>query len=146
MSEIIDNIAPCGLNCEKCMFNPESSIVHHSRELSDALGNFAPYAERFSHMNEIFLKYSHFKEFLDFILTAGCTGCRSGKCVNGACKISSCIKEKQLSFCFECTDYPCEKGNIYPGFREKWINANDSIKEIGINAYYESVKDQPRYP
>jgi len=42
--------------------------------------------------------------------TAGCTGClpRNRKCsrIKGSCKL---LRENKIRFCFECSDFPCEK-------------------------------------
>jgi hypothetical protein len=47
-----------------------------------------------------------------------CKGCRphDGNCVgleilgiDGHCKLYSCVKEKKVEFCFECTEFPCPR-------------------------------------
>lgn len=44
-----------------------------------------------------------------------CPGCRTlkGSCqfVEGTCETYSCAAEQGLDFCFECTEFPCEKLN-----------------------------------
>ena len=43
-----------------------------------------------------------------------CTGCRNGKDLSGQnegckdCNIKECVFERELDFCFECTDFPCD--------------------------------------
>ena len=40
---------------------------------------------------------------------AGCLNCDEGKPEHcRKCKIKDCIKEKPLSYCFECPEYPCK--------------------------------------
>ncbi len=40
-------LAPCGLNCDRCMAFAEGDIRKHSKELQRLLGSFDSYAERF---------------------------------------------------------------------------------------------------
>ena len=47
-SEILDFLAPCGLNCRKCFAYTKGEIAFHSKKLQELLGNFDVYAERFS--------------------------------------------------------------------------------------------------
>lgn len=46
--EYLDRLAPCGLHCGKCFAFAGGDINRHSAELKKNLGNFRPYAERFS--------------------------------------------------------------------------------------------------
>ena len=46
--EILNIIAPCGLNCYKCFANSEGAIRKTSIKLQKLLGSFDIYAERFS--------------------------------------------------------------------------------------------------
>jgi len=42
-----------------------------------------------------------------------CIGCESGGCdIHGWCKNYNCCKERGLSGCFECTDFPCTGGML----------------------------------
>lgn len=43
----------------------------------------------------------------------GCTGCQEGGCENHAwCKNYNCCREKGLNGCWECSDFPCDKGML----------------------------------
>jgi len=59
-------------------------------------------------------------QLLNFLITRGipasklpCSGCRSigGNCpvLPAKCETYECIKAKNMQFCFECADYPCNK-------------------------------------
>lgn len=84
--------SPCGRDCFNCpLFHAQ-----HSPGLQKQL------AKRFGIPEE----------------SASCTGCRNikGECkllhamgADGTCRIFSCTKEKNVTFCFECNNFPCEK-------------------------------------
>ena len=84
---ILDVLAPCGLNCQKCLAYNEGDIKHHSQELKKCLGNFDNYAKRFVKFSEVFENYTAFKELLDVFSKGGCNGCRNGGCINTACNV-----------------------------------------------------------
>jgi hypothetical protein len=123
--EILDFLAPCGLNCRKCLAHTEGEIAGHSIELQKLLGNFDIYAERFSNFLPVFQNYPSFKKLLSYLAEPDCQGCRH--------------------FCFQCAEFPCEKTNFDPHLKARWIKMNRRMKEIGVEAYYEEIKDVRRY-
>ena len=76
---------------------------------------------------------------------AACEGCRSGECKFPGCEIAPCIKEKGFDFCFECSEFPCEKADFEPMLKNKWLKANERMKEIGPMSYFEEMKDKSHY-
>jgi hypothetical protein len=44
-NQILQVLAPCGLNCKKCMAYNSSNIKHHSIKLKELLGSFDNYVE-----------------------------------------------------------------------------------------------------
>jgi hypothetical protein len=70
-----------------------------------------------------------------------CSGCRSEKrCFScESCKITTCAAEKELDFCGECSDYPCEQLKIFqaqmPHRIELWEDQT-RIKEVGYEQWY----------
>ena len=68
---------------------------------------FVVRAERENLQKELVKKYSNLKPE-----EVKCQGCKSeGYVFRGCqkCKIRQCAQEKKLEFCFECSEYPCEK-------------------------------------
>jgi len=143
--EIKNFLAPCGLNCTKCQMYGEGDIKRHSKELQRLLGAFDRYAERFSKFLAIYQNYPAFKELLAHFSQANCRGCRKGDCKYPNCGVSPCSRQKGVDFCFQCAEFPCEKTNFDPNLQERWIRMNRRMKELGVEAYYEETKDQPRY-
>jgi hypothetical protein len=146
-NDILNSLAPCGLNCMKCFAYEKGEIKYHSNSLKILLGNFKVYSERFvSLLNESrFENYKEFSEMLDLLTEANCTGCRNGECLLKSCGVIKCYKEKNVNFCFECNEFPCKKTNFDEHLERRWIQSNLRMKEIGIKKYYEEIKDIPRY-
>nr|WP_315988521.1 DUF3795 domain-containing protein [Desulforamulus aquiferis] len=60
------------------------------------------------------------------------------------CAVRTCFKEKGIDFCFQCQDYPCNKQEN-PMLRQRWLEKNDRMREIGVTSYYEEQRKLPRY-
>ncbi len=144
--EILNIFAPCGLSCRKCLFNSDGEIKTHSIGLRKLLGEFDRYAERFSELiHPIFRNYQAFKELLVYFTEADCYGCRKGTCKYSRCGVIACYRQKGIDFCFQCDEFPCEKTNFDPDLKRRWVDMNNRMKEIGVEAYYQETKDSSRY-
>ncbi len=143
--DILDTLAPCGLNCGKCQAYSEGEIRKHAAELKRLLGSFDRYAERFSSFLPVFKKYPAFKELLNQFSEANCKGCRQGDCKYPNCGVASCYKQNGVDFCFQCGDFPCDKTNFDPNLHTRWLDMNQCMKQIGVDAYFKETKDQSRY-
>lgn len=138
-------VAPCGLDCGRCLSNPESPISRLSSELRMELGGFAAMAERFAGMDPAFAGYPGFAAVLDRFADAGCTGCRDGKCLLATCGVQDCAPERGVDWCFECADFPCDRTNLPPMLQERWRRNNERMREIGPEAYLAEIRKKPRY-
>jgi len=145
--DILNALGACGVQCSKCFAYEQGDIQSHSSELKRLLGCFDVYAERFvTLLNEPrFKNYAPFKDLLQLFSEAGCRGCRQGECLFKDCGIIRCYRGKGVDFCFECEDYPCDRTNFDEHLKTRWLQINDRMKEIGVERYYEEVKDVPRY-
>jgi hypothetical protein len=143
--DILKILAPCGLNCSKCLMYANGDIKELSIRLQDLLGNFERYAERFSSFQPVFKNYPQFKELLSHLTGGACTGCRSGACRYPGCQVFPCTREKGIDFCFQCPDFPCTRVTFDPDLKRRWQEMNGRMKEIGVQAYYEETRDLPRY-
>lgn len=142
-----ERLAPCGLHCGKCFAFTKGEIHEAAVKLQTYLGNFAPYAARFTvQLDPIFQKYPEFKAFLDYLAAAECGGCRKEKCkFYKNCKVRACAAEKQVDFCFQCPEFPCQHTGLDENLYKRHVAINQKIQEIGADAYYQQVKDTPRY-
>lgn len=146
--KILKALGPCGLNCEKCFANNNGGIKYHSKKLRELLGNFDVYAERFiTLINEPeFKNYPVFKSMLDYFTKVNCQGCRAESCkLFKDCGVKECFKVKGVDFCFQCDEFPCEKSNFDNHLKQRWIKINQRMSEIGVENYYNEIKEKPRY-
>ncbi len=145
--QIKRHIAPCGLNCGKCLAFGGGEIQRLSRELGERLGpNFHAYADRLSAMNPVLEKYGAFRELLDYFASGECSGCRGKGCLFKACKVPACAAEHQVDFCYECGEFPCERHGMSGSLAERWQKNNEIMREKGLEAFYVLSADKPRYP
>jgi len=143
--DILNILAPCGLNCVKCVGYENGAVRKHAGELHAHLEGFGRFAERFSRFAPAFKKYSSFEEVLAVFAGADCAGCRDNEAKHSHCSIARCHKDRDIDFCFQCPGYPCAPEGIDPDLRQRWLKMNDRMKEIGVEAFYEETKDEPRY-
>ena len=146
--KINDTIAPCGLNCAKCFARNGGSIQILSKELQKNLGDFDVYAERFSELIDepAFKEYPSFKKMLAYFAEGNCNGCRNEQCkLFKQCGVRACHQEKEIEFCFECGEFPCNKTNFDIHLKNRWVKINERILKVGITKYYDEIKDKPRY-
>lgn len=144
---VLKALAPCGLSCERCYAYQDGPIVKLAIALKEELGNFGAFAERFAKrgMSE-FENWAQFKTLLDYIAAGDCQGCRLETCcAKPDCGVAECQRTGKMDFCYECAEFPCKKTNFDPHLEARWLAMNNRMKEIGIEAYYEETRTQPRY-
>jgi hypothetical protein len=142
---ILHDLAPCGLSCLKCFANTGGDIATLSGQLRERLGGFEVYAERFSSFLPAFKDYPAFQGLLAYLAEGHCAGCRQGTCLYPNCGVSICYREKSVDFCFQCDEFPCERTNFDPHLERRWRQMNERMREIGVEAYHEETREQPRY-
>jgi hypothetical protein len=145
---IKSRLSPCGLYCGKCFAFADGEIALLSTQLKDSLGNFDVYAERFvSLLDEpVFSKYPDFKVLLNLLSEPKCKGCRKEKCILfSSCKVRECSEKRKVDFCFQCSDFPCNETGLDENLYKRSVSINQKMKEIGVEAYYNEIKDKPRY-
>jgi len=146
-SQIVGIIAPCGLNCGKCLAFEGGEIQVHAKALSGLLGdNFAKYADYLSRFNPVFENYASFSEFLDFLGRGSCGSCRQSGCLFSDCRVHACVEEKRVDFCFQCGEFPCRDNGLPERIYNIWRINNEKMRDMGVKEYYEKIKDRPRYP
>ena len=144
--DVVKHLAPCGLDCMRCADYEHGEIKQISSRLIQLLGNYRPVAKMKIEKNSIFNGYTQFEEILTSFSNDSCSGCRGEnvKCPIATCSAKNCYKEKNVHFCFQCNEYPCEK-QFTGRLRERWRYINDRMKEIGVVEYYYEQVKVPRY-
>lgn len=112
------NITRCGYCCSLCKaFAPNIKKHDEREELSKV-----------------------WKEYYDLNISAEdiyCDGCRCEKehktLIDEGCPVSKCVKEKKLTHCGECKEYPCEV------FKEReGLSESEAQHRLGAN--YDALK------
>ena len=144
--EIVERLAPCGLDCSRCFNYHDGQITQSATELRDALIGFEKRALHIA--KDLYPEleaYEQFARVLDVMTRGQCHGCRSGGPQMPFCAARTCFREKGVDFCFECDEYTCSR-NSYPELlAKKWHDNNERMKEVGVEAFYEESLRRPRY-
>jgi len=144
-SEVVQKLAPCGLDCSRCADCAGGEIAGLSGRLVGLLGGYARVARVKQDKIPVFRSYPQCEEVLKTFAQAACSGCRGG---NNLCPIDCvagpCTRAKGIDFCFQCGEFPCDK-TIHPQIRERWLAFNTRMGEIGAVAFYEEQSKRPRY-
>lgn len=144
---ILQAIGPCGLHCGGCLAFAQGPIREHAERLRSLLGeNFGAYAERFQHMNPVFANYPAFAALLELLSQGSCHGCREGGCLFKECAVPSCARERGVDFCHQCAVFPCDRHGFPEPLAQRWRKNNEIMREKGLEAFHQLVKDRPRYP
>lgn len=142
---MVKRLAPCGIDCQRCMRFIDGDIAGHARELSRLLTGFEKMAAMAAAHMPALAGYASFGAVLEFLSKASCTGCREGGMELPFCASRRCAPEKGIEFCFQCAEYPCKRNNYPPHLSAKWRTSNDRMKEIGVEAFYDEQLGTPRY-
>ncbi len=64
--------------------------------------------------------------------------------------IPSCVQERGIDFCAQCSEFPCEKARVmFDGHDDKiggaWEEGSRRLREIGLEAYFAEKKDVSHY-
>jgi hypothetical protein len=145
---IKNRVSPCGLHCGKCYAFVGGDIKNVSIRLKELLGDFDIYAKRFVDLlgEPVFEKYPDFKAMLDYFASVECAGCRNEKCkIFKDCKVRECHEKKEVDFCFQCSEFPCTDTGFDQHLHKRSVEINLKMKEIGVENYYNEIKDKTRY-
>jgi hypothetical protein len=144
--DIVDRLAPCGLDCSRCIYYDGGIIKRSALELREALTGFDNVAPMVAKtMAPVLRHYGHFREVLDLFAGATCEGCRAGGPTLPFCAARVCFREKEVDFCFQCDEYPCGRNTYPPNLAARWRRYNDRMREVGVERFYEESLQRPRY-
>jgi len=141
----VKDLAPCGIDCSRCVAYEDGDVVKLSKELMEKLTNYEKMAKRMEDFVPVFKNYDGFLSVLEHFSNGKCPGCRNGEALNMACAARTCHKEQKVDFCFQCESYPCAKNKYNEMLHKKWTSNNDTMKTRGVEAFYDEQKKKPRY-
>ena len=141
----VSKLSVCGLDCSRCADYDNGEIRNLSSKLAKLLDGYERLANMKAKGNPNFRGYPEFDQILGHFAQGSCGGCRSDnvKCPI-VCEAKTCGRERNIDFCFECEEFPCEK-QFEGKLRERWIERNIRMKEIGVEKYYIEQGKLPRY-
>jgi hypothetical protein len=143
--QVVRRLAPCGLDCERCARYKGGTVNRAAADLAAALQGFEAMAARVVDRIPALAGYAGFEEILGVFVAADCAGCRQGEVPLPFCAARTCHREQGVDFCFQCSEYPCDR-NQYPGnLAERWRTCNDRMREVGVEQYYQESLERPRY-
>ncbi len=151
--KLLDAVAPCSMFCSTCTGCKYGDISLHAKELLRLLEGHEEFlAENLKEQYRDRLEeFRIFQKRLKKFATPKCGGCRNGGeagCSIKGCIIPECVKEHDVNYCGECSEFPCERVEK-SGFKEttiqKWLDGSNKIKDAGIEKYYQENKDIPHY-
>jgi AhpD family alkylhydroperoxidase len=120
------SIAVCGLNCASC-------FIYHKRDENDA-----------DVQREIRETIKWFREEKQLDLSKKdlvCTGCLGSLDVHWSpdCQMMLCAREKNLTQCFQCEDFPCPHVEEFAAdgleHHRRAVERSERMKEIGLEAW-----------
>jgi hypothetical protein len=143
--DVVESLAPCGIDCERCVRYESGTVRRLATELGAALEGFAAMAARSVDRVPVLSEYGRFVEILDFFRNSDCPGCRRQGCPLPFCAARDCYREKSVDFCFQCDEYPCERNQYPPMMVDRWLAVNDRMRDVGPVHYYQESLAKPRY-
>jgi hypothetical protein len=143
--DVVARLAPCGIDCERCVRCEHGRIKRAATDLSAGLEGFENMAPRVADRLPALRDYGRFAEILGLFAEADCAGCRAGGCELPFCAARTCYKEQGVDFCFQCGEYPCGRNEYPTNLVERWRAYNDRMREVGVEQYYRESLEKPRY-
>lgn len=143
---LLNNIAPCGCLCYSCTGCAHGIIVQSSKTLLHYLDGYSSFLEKQDHKDKPLVDTCI--RVLSYWSKLNCPGCRndvSNQCTLENCFVRDCIKEKQLDFCADCENFPCDKAHESKAFMNTWLNASTRIREVGAEQFFSEEKEQSHF-
>ena len=145
MNEISD-IAVCGQRlCSQCDYH-KGTIVSTAKKM---LG----FVEQYGSLSLIVgastdYDYDNFAKSLKWLASQDkpCKGCRTGGGWSWwpDCPVRDCCLSKNLDFCFQCNEFPCNsllEGSLIERKR-RIIDINQQIRSLGIDEWFKHLQRQ----
>ena len=144
--EIVERLAPCGLDCSRCIYYGDGAINGAATELRVALEGFEKVAPMVAKtMAPVLEEYDTFRRILDLFADGDCKGCRVDGPPLPFCAARTCFRDKGVDFCFQCDEFPCDHNTFPDSIDRRWRDYNQRMKEIGVEAFHEESLRRPRY-
>jgi len=121
----------CGLYCGLCA--QHARIPHNARQLQQTLQEegLEDFYQYFPEMKKVFPQFS---QFLENLAKFNCT-CRSGKGGPSNCEIRKCARQKRITVCPQCREYPCQHIQKLAERYPTLIQDGKRLRKVGIQKW-----------
>jgi hypothetical protein len=143
--EVLEKLAPCGLDCERCVAFEDGRVKRSAAELAAALEGFEKMVPKITDRAPALLHYERFVEVLAFLAQAACAGCRAGGAQLPFCAARTCHREQGVDYCFQCREYPCDRNSFPENLALRWRSNNDRMRDVGAVQFYRESLGKARY-
>lgn len=149
-------IAPCSLLCYTCPALKDGAISQCATKL-------CKYFEGYYDFNDANIpeqyrtwltEFKAFEQKLRGYTERPCPGCRNQPegnvgCIPN-CYVLHCTKEKGVDYCADCDAFPCKEAKAFyqtinSVIGTDWERGNQKIAEIGVEAFFEEMKEVSHY-
>ena len=129
--------------CSQCAYH-RGTIVQQAQKLY-ALSQDYKSLKLIAALTKAF-DYDEFVKGLEWLASQiePCKGCRMGGGWSWwpDCPVRICCSEKQVDFCYQCSEFPCTKLTCGPLKErlQRFIDVNRQIQERGLQAWIEELE------
>jgi hypothetical protein len=133
----LEFVTYCGLHCDLC--SARSRIPQRARGLQQAMAD-----EGWPYWGRDLPGFPGFWAFLEGLQAeGGCPGCRAGGGDPG-CRIRVCARERRVTLCNECSDFPCEHVEALAARYPALIADNGRMRAVGLDQWLEEQRERVR--
>jgi len=135
----MQEVTYCGLYCGLCA--SRRRIPQQAQTLRETLRREG-YDQGYFDIPGLHEVFASFWQGLNVLATSSCPGCRAGGGYPD-CPIRLCARERGVTVCAECQDYPCQRLDMlrhYPTLRTD----NDRLRQIGLERWIEEQEERAR--
>lgn len=151
--KLLNNLAPCSLFCYSCPAFKNGVVPEYAKKLSRYFDGY--YEFNLKNLPVQYISYADeiktFTDRLDKFSNPSCNGCRDnthGNCCIKSCFILDCTQKHDVSFCCECSKFPCDKyatGVFNETVLSRIKRGNERIREVGAEQFFEEEKRMSHY-
>ena len=143
---VVQHLAPCGLDCSRCLYFGVGKTKAYAAGLRREMEGFEKVAPMLAQGEAPVLKQYHaFNSILDHLAAGNCVGCRDGAVCFESCVARSCCGERGVDFCFQCSEFPCDRNRYPESLDRRWRAFGARMREVGVERFYEESLSRPRY-
>lgn len=132
-------VAYCGLYCGLCA--QKARIPQQARQLQQTLHKEG-YDDFYKYVPEMKETFPMFSKFLQNLAKSDCT-CGTG---GGPpdCKIRQCAKQKKITVCPQCKEYPCQHIEALAEHYPTLIQDGKHLQKVGLEKWVKEQEQRAR--